>query len=58
MAGIEFRNVSKSFGTYNVIQHLDVTIQDQILRQLRELEKDRLRDGYDFYSDQEADIWN
>ena len=25
---------------------------------LRELEKDRLRDGYDFYSDQEADIWN
>ena len=28
MAGIEFRNVSKSFGTYNVIQHLDVTIQD------------------------------
>ena len=28
MAEIEFRNVSKSFGTYNVIQHLDVTIQD------------------------------
>ena len=28
MAEIEFRNVSKSFGTYNVIQRLDVTIQD------------------------------
>ena len=28
MAEIEFRDVSKSFGTYNVIQHLDVTIQD------------------------------
>lgn len=28
MAEIEFRNVSKSFGTYDVIQHLDVTIQD------------------------------
>lgn len=25
---------------------------------LQELEKDRLRDGYDFYSGTDADIWN